>query len=358
MARGRRGRGRPVNGIVVVDKAQGLSSNDMLQRIKRLFGAAKAGHTGSLDPLATGVLPICFGEATKFSQFLLESDKAYRATVKMGVKTSTGDAEGEVIETRPVQVTKTDVEAVLSRFVGELEQVPSMYSALKYKGQPLYKLAREGIEVERQARKIHIYHLSLLSFSEDSFDIDVACSKGTYIRTLVEDIGETLGCLAHVEALRRVKAGPYGIDQSYTLDELFALRNEGRHKALTQEQAEELEALMARVDEVGRDSLDADELELMMALLRTRNQGGLALLDALLQPQDSAVSHWPEVRLGESSAFFVSQGQPVQVPGAPVSGHVRIYGHCNDSSGGGFMGVGEINEDGLVAPKRLVKIKH
>lgn len=350
MAKRRRSRGRPVNGIVVVDKLKGASSNEVLQRVKRIFGAAKAGHTGSLDPLATGVLPVCLGEATKFSQFLLDSDKSYRTSVRLGIKTTTGDAEGEVVEQRPVQITRSDIEAVLVDFQGEIEQVPSMYSALKYKGQPLYKLAREGIEVERPARRVSIYRIELLEFSGDHCVLDVDCSKGTYIRTLAEDIGERLGCLAHVAELRRLKAGPYDQQEAYSLEALEAIRAEGREKALSADQSEWLDALFARVDEAGRDSLEDDEQQLK-ALSMQRSQGGNRALDALLLPLDSAVSHYPEVHLGANSSFYILQGQPVLVPNAPTCGYVRIYSQADE----GFLGIGEILDDGRVAPKRLVR---
>ncbi|WP_263081960.1 tRNA pseudouridine(55) synthase TruB [Endozoicomonas sp. Mp262] len=356
MGKRRRSRGRPVNGIIVVDKFKGASSNDVLQKVKRIFGAAKAGHTGSLDPLATGVLPICLGEATKFSQFLLDSDKSYRTTVQLGVKTTTGDAEGEVVEERPVQVTRSDVEAVLTQFLGEIEQIPSMYSALKHKGQPLYKLAREGIEVERPARKITIHRIELLDFEADRFVLEVDCTKGTYIRTLAEDIGEALGCLAHVAELRRLKAGPYAEQVAYSIEQLESIKFEGRSGMLTGEQADELESLFARMDEAGRDSLEDDELERLKELSSRRNRGGNQALDTLLLPLDTSVSNWPEVRLGVNSSFYVSQGQPVLVPQAPTSGYVRIYGMVE---GGGeeycFLGVGEVLDDGRIAPKRLVR---
>ena len=354
--RSRRSRGRQVDGIVVVDKFKGASSNDVLQRVKRIFGAAKAGHTGSLDPLATGVLPICLGEATKFSQFLLESDKSYRTVVQLGIKTTTGDAEGEVVEERAVQVTRSDVEAVLERFKGEVEQVPSMYSALKHKGQPLYKLAREGIEVERPARTISIYRNELISFEDDQFVLEVDCSKGTYIRTLVEDIGDTLGCLAHVAELRRLKAGPYSEEQSYSLEDLENIKSKGRSDALTGEQAAILDELFARVDEAGRDSLEDDEVQQLKELAGIRNRGGNSALDQLLLSLDTSVNNWPQVTLGANSSFYISQGQPVLVPQAPTSGYVRIYGVAG---GMGeelcFLGVGEIMDDGRVAPKRLVR---
>ncbi len=307
MSRRRRFRGRPVSGIVIVDKPTGASSNDVLQRVKRLYGAAKAGHTGSLDPLATGILPVCLGEATKLSQYLLDSDKSYRTVAKLGVRTNTGDAEGEVVQERPVAVTRSDLEPVLTRFRGPIEQIPSMFSALKHKGKPLYQYAREGIEIERESRKVNIYRLTLLEFRGDEMVLEVDCSKGTYIRTLVEDIGEMLGCGAHVADLRRLKAGPYEEERSYTLEQLEEVRDGGGHAAL----------------------------------------------DGLLLEQDSAVSHWPSVLLGEHSSHYLTQGQPVQVSRAPTSGFVRIYRNV-EGEPRVFLGIGEIQDDGLVAPRRLV----
>lgn len=303
----RRFRGRKVNGIVVVDKPIGASSNAVLQQVKRLYGAAKAGHTGSLDPLATGVLPVCLGEATKLSQYLLDSDKSYRTTAKLGIRTNTGDAEGEVVSERPVAVTESDLDPVLAKFRGPIEQVPSMFSALKHNGKPLYEYARQGIEIERSVRKVNIYRLSLIEFRGDELVLEVDCSKGTYIRSLVEDIGEMLGCGAHVAELRRLKAGPYEDVQSYTIE----------------------------------------------ALEEVRNGGGHAALDNRLLAQDSAVSHWPAVVLGESSSFYLAQGQPVQVSRAPTSGFVRIYRQV-EGADNTFLGIGEIQDDGLVAPRRLV----
>lgn len=206
----RRRKGREVNGILVIDKPQGVTSNGILQQVKRLYGAAKAGHTGALDPLATGVLPLCFGEATKFSQMMLDSDKAYITTARLGIRTETGDSEGAVVEEKPVPaLTEAQVEAVLEEFRGNIQQVPSMYSALKHQGKPLYEYAREGIEIDRPARPVTIYELKLLAVREQELDLAVTCTKGTYIRSLVEDIGEALGCGAHVCALRRTLASGY-----------------------------------------------------------------------------------------------------------------------------------------------------
>ncbi|WP_067515169.1 tRNA pseudouridine(55) synthase TruB [Endozoicomonas ascidiicola] len=354
--RGRRvNRGRAVDGIIVVDKVYGASSNEVLQRVKRLFNAAKAGHTGSLDPLATGVLPICLGEATKFSQYLLDSDKSYRTTMKMGVQTTTGDREGEVVAERPVAVTRSDVEAILDQFRGEIEQVPSMFSALKHNGRPLYEYAREGIEIDRPSRKITIHRLELLDFEGDECVFEVDCTKGTYIRTLVEDIGAALGCLGHVAELKRLKAGPYTEHQAYSLDELAKLRDEGREAALDVEQRVEFAELAGLADEIGRDKLEKSQAERFKDLGRIRNKAGDRVIDELLLPLDSAVSDWPQVKLGANSSFFVAQGNPVQVPQAPTSGNVRIYGIAEGEEDLSFFGVGEITDDGLVAPKRLIK---
>lgn len=300
----RRSKGRNINGILLLDKPTGLSSNAALQIVKRLFNANKAGHTGSLDPLASGLLPICFGEATKASGFLLDADKHYRVRCKLGEKTATGDAEGEVIETRPVGALDAAVlEAVFARFRGEIEQIPPMYSAVKHQGQRLYKLARQGVEVEREARQIVIHELTLLGLDLPFFDIDVRCTKGTYVRTLAEDIGEALGCGAHVTELRRLGVGPY--------------------------------------DEQGMVTLDA---------LHDQAQGeGFAALDAHILPIESALAQWPDVRLSPDAAFYLRQGQAVVVPHAPTSGWVRLY--ANDRE---FLGMGEILDDGRVAPKRLM----
>ena len=305
----RRRRGRPVNGILVLDKPLGMSSNQALQTAKRLYFAAKAGHTGSLDPLATGVLPLCFGEATKFSQYLLDADKAYTSTFVLGTSTDTGDAEGQVIEQRDAgHLAESDVAAALDGFRGEIEQVPSMYSAIKQDGQPLYKLARQGIEVERKARQVVVKHLELRAFrngegNAPEVDIYLECSKGTYVRSIAEDLGRALGCGAHVSALRRTKAGPFAIEDSVTMNTLEALKGN-------------------------------DELRQM---------------DDLLLPADAALQGMPLVELSESSGFYMRQGQPVMVPNAPCDGMVRVALETGE-----FLGVGEILDDGRVAPRRLV----
>lgn len=305
MGRKRR-KGRNISGVLVLDKPQGMTSNAALQQVKRLFNACKAGHTGSLDPLATGVLPLCFGEATKFSQFLLDADKRYLTTVKLGVTTDSGDADGEIIETAEVPaITDEVLEEVLSHYRGEISQVPSMFSALKVDGQPLYKLARQGVEIERKARQVTIHQLDLVERSTDELVLDIRCSKGTYVRSLAEDVGRELGCGAHVIALRRLSAGPFVAEESVSIEELEAL-----------------------AEETGK-------------------------LDERLQPICAAVSDWPMVELSEITASYLRQGQPVQVANAPTDGWVSIFSE-SDNCHGSFMGVGEILEDGRIAPRRLV----
>ena len=305
MARVRRG--RPVDGILLLDKPLGVSSNHALQSVKRLYEAAKAGHTGSLDPLATGVLPLCFGEATKFSQYLLDADKAYESTFVLGTVTDTGDAEGRVLEDKDASgVTESDVITALQAFEGDIEQIPSMFSAIKQGGQPLYKLARKGLEVERKPRSVVIKTLQLRAFrggERPEADIYLECSKGTYVRSLAEDLGRAIGCGAFVSALRRTRAGPFGIEDSMTLNALEALKGAG---------------------ESGQ-------------------------LDTLLLPTDAALGALPLVRLSESSGFYMRQGQPVMVSNGPRDGIVRV---ALDS--GEFLGVGEMLDDGRVAPRRLV----
>jgi tRNA pseudouridine55 synthase len=303
----RRRRGRKVDGILVLDKPLGLSSNQALQTAKRLYFASKAGHTGSLDPLASGVLPLCFGEATKFSQYLLDADKAYRSTFVLGVATATGDAEGEVLATADASdVTEADVLRALASFRGEIEQVPSMFSAIKRDGKPLYKLARAGLEVEREARKVVIKQLELEAFRKgDKAEIDIylECSKGTYVRSIAEDLGRELGCGGHVSALRRTRAGPFTIEDSVSLATLEALK---------------------------------------------RNEQ-VAQMDALLLPADTALGGLPLVKLTKSGGVYLRQGQPVQVPNAPCDGMVRVALETGE-----FLGIGEILDDGRVAPRRLI----
>lgn len=301
----RRSRGRKINGILPLDKPAGISSNRALQQVKHLYQARKAGHTGSLDELATGMLPLCFGEATKVSAYLLDADKYYRTTCKLGVKTTTGDAAGETVSERPVPALQREpILAVLEKFRGPIEQVPPMHSALKHQGKRLYELARQGIEIERPARPVTIHAIDLIDFGEDWVEIDVRCSKGTYIRTLAEDIGELLGCGAHVSALRRLGAGPFTADQMVTMAQLES----------------------------------------------TLAEGGLAALDALLLPLDSALAGSPALELEQSLAYYLCQGQAVMVPNAPTSGWLRLYDDRQQ-----FLGIGEVLDDGRIAPRRLLQ---
>ena len=299
---GRRDR-RPVSGVLLLDKPVGWTSNAALQAVKRLYRAQKAGHTGSLDPLASGLLPICLGEATKLSGLLLNADKGYRFTCWLGVTTTTGDAEGEILATRPVgPLSRERVEATLRRFTGVIQQTPPMYSALKRDGQPLYKLARKGIEVERAPREVRIHELRLLRLDDEELECELRCSKGTYVRTLAADFGEVLGCGAHIVALRRTAVEPYEAGRMVTLE-----------------------------------------------ALRERAEQGLAVLDAVLLPADSALPDWPTVQVRGDAAFYLRQGQPVLVPRAPTQGWVRLY-----EGEERFLGIGEILDDGRVAPRRLL----
>jgi tRNA pseudouridine55 synthase len=307
----RKPRGRAVDGILVLNKPAGITSNDALQRAKYLFYAAKAGHTGSLDPMATGVLPICFGEATKFTQFLLDADKGYLSTFKFGITTKTGDAEGEITgEQDASALTETQVEAAMAAFRGDIMQVPSMYSALKKDGQPLYKLAREGIEVERDARPVTIKQYELLAFRpgiHPEIDVEIRCTKGTYVRTLAEDLGQALGHGAHVIKLHRHIAGAFRDDQATTLADIEKMRETCR----------------------GED------------------------LDHLLHPIATAVEHLMAVELEDGTAWYFRRGQPVMAQKAYREAEegdiVRIF-----AESGEFMGVGQVLEDGRLAPKRLV----
>ncbi|SER96622.1 tRNA pseudouridine55 synthase [Vreelandella subterranea] len=299
----RRRRGLPVNGIVLLDKPKGLSSNHALQRVRRLFEAQKAGHTGTLDPMATGLLPICLGEATKFSSHLLEADKVYRTRVELGTMTDTGDAEGAVIEQHAVPSLTVDaVETALSGFRGEIDQVPPMYSALKHEGKKLYELAREGKQVERAARRVSVYDARLLSFEGTAFELEVSCSKGTYIRTLAEDIGKALGCGGHISQLRRLKTGPFNGDAMWTL-----------------------EALEALADQAARE--------------------------AELMPVDVLVDHLPSLTLDEPAYGRLAHGQSANVVSGeslPPEALARLY------YAESFIGLGVVKEGQEVAPKRLL----
>ncbi|MFP4252416.1 MAG: tRNA pseudouridine(55) synthase TruB [Guyparkeria sp.] len=301
----RKRRGREINGIVLFDKPLGLSSNQALQRVRRLFDAAKAGHTGSLDPAASGLLPVCFGQATRISGLLLDADKTYRVTGRLGTRTDSGDLDGEVIETREVpRLDAAAMESVLSRFRGRVEQVPPMYSALKHEGKRLYELAREGRTVERKARTIDFHEITLESLTATEFTLRVHSSKGAYIRTLVEDIGEAIGCGAVVAELRRIGLGPWSMDEQPTY------------------RLEDLEAIAA--------------------------EGGLESLDRVILPIDSALGAYPAVVLDAASVTPIRHGHPVFVPNAPQTGWFRLY--APDDL---FLGMGEVLDDGRTAPRRL-----
>ena len=270
-------KGRPINGVLLLDKPYEMSSNSALQKVKRIFFAQKAGHTGALDPLATGMLPICLGEGTKFSQFLLDTDKTYQVTAKLGVRTTTSDADGDVVANKKVTVSNDALAKALDSFRGTTQQVPSMYSALKYQGQPLYKYAREGIEIPRESRDITVFRLDLLRFDDDEVDLDIHVSKGTYIRTIIDDLGELLGCGAHVANLRRTAVGNYPIINMVTL--------------------EQLEALVEQ----------ANEQEIPPS----------TLLDPLLLPMTTACDGIPIVYVDNMSANALRHGNPVQAEGCP-----------------------------------------
>ncbi|KJG14432.1 tRNA pseudouridine synthase B [Photobacterium iliopiscarium] len=307
----RRRKGRPINGVILVDKPTGISSNDTLQKVKRIFFAQKAGHTGALDPLATGMLPLCFGEATKFSQFLLDSDKRYRVVAKLGERTDTSDSDGEVVETRAVNVERDQLEACIDSFRGTTDQIPSMYSALKYQGRKLYEYAREGISIPRESRKITVYSVELLRFDNNEVEMELHVSKGTYIRTIVDDLGEKLGCGAHVTYLRRTGVSNFPYERMVTIEQLQALL----------------------------DQAIADEVE----------PG--TVLDALLLPTDTAVQDLPEVNITAEAAVHVLHGNPVAAEVVPAEGTlVRI----TVAEAAEFIGVGTIDAKGMLAPKRVM----
>ena len=308
---GHRNKGRQVNGILLLNKALGVSSNKALQEVKHLYHAAKAGHTGTLDPLATGVLPICFGEATKFTQFLLDADKKYSATIRFGISTSSGDAGSKIVsESGAINLNIEKINSTLARFRGKILQVPSMYSALKHEGVRLYELARKGINVDRKARSIEIYSLEIINFRPGEFpeaDFKVHCSKGTYIRSLAEDIGTSLGCSAYISNLHRDAVGEFNNNDSITQKELEFIKNS--------------------------DLMDD--------------------LDSLLKPIDAGIQHLMEANLTEDATFYFCRGQPVVAPQtfreSKEGDIVRVF-----QQEGLFIGVGEISADGKLAPKRLI----
>jgi len=293
---------REVDGILILDKPIGLSSNQALQQLRRLYRARKAGHCGSLDPLASGVLPVCLGQATKFSSYLLGAHKTYRAICRLGQTTTTGDAEGDIIESRPVAIDHSLLSRVLQDFVGQIEQIPPMYSALKHQGQRLYQLARAGKQVERAPRRVEIFELKLLACDSDRLEIEVCCSKGTYIRTLAEDIGKALTCGAHLIALRRTAVGSLQEHDSITLDRLRQLA-----------------------------------------------QQGMQPLDRLLLPVTAALTHFAELRLDADASRDIRQGKRINLTGSPGAGLYRLV-----SSEGVFIGLGEVGPDAELAAKRLM----
>jgi tRNA pseudouridine55 synthase len=288
-----------VSGVLLLDKPAGISSNAALQKAKRLYQAAKAGHTGNLDPFATGLLPVCLGEATKFSQFLLDADKTYQGLIRLGQTTTTGDPEGEVLTRQEVRVGLEQVRQVLECFIGKISQVPPMHSALKRDGKALYEYARRGLEVERAPREVTIYSLILERFAGDELLVTVSCSKGTYIRTLAEDIGKALGCGAYLQTLRRTAIGEFEIQNALTLEQLEAMTVEER--------------------------------------------------DASLLPGDSLLQGYPQAVLDKDSVFYLQRGQATWLPRVAERGVVRLYDET-----GLFLGIGEVTEDGKIAPRRLV----
>jgi tRNA pseudouridine55 synthase len=289
-----------VDGVLLLDKPAGMSSNAALQTARRLFNAAKGGHTGTLDPLATGLLPLCFGEATKFAGELLHADKSYRATLRLGVATDSGDAAGQVVETRPVQVSVGQLQTALAGFAGEIEQVPPMHSALKRDGRPLYEYARAGVEVARQARRVTIHRIDLLAFSGAEAEIDVDCSKGTYIRTLAADIGERLGCGAHLSALRRTRVGQLDVADAVTLTQLEALSANERF--------------------------------------------------ARLAPADALLTALPVVALDEIETEHIRHGRGIRWHDEPGR-RCRLV-----ASSGDFLGLAQVSADGWLNPLRLVAL--
>ncbi|UXN37720.1 tRNA pseudouridine(55) synthase TruB [Avibacterium paragallinarum] len=300
----RKKKGRDIHGIFLLDKPQGASSNQIMQQVKRLFQANKAGHTGALDPLATGMLPICLGEATKFSQYLLDSDKRYLVTAKLGERTDTSDADGQVVETREVRSKIEDILTALEQFRGDIMQVPTMFSALKHQGKPLYEYARAGITVEREARPITIFELKFIDYQAPYLTLEVHCSKGTYIRTLVDDLGEVLGCGAHVTMLRRLAVADYPKDAMMTIEALQALSE----------------------------------------------QQDLTLLDQHLLPVDSAVKSLPALALSAEQSRAVGFGQRIKFDNPQgIYGQARLY-----SAEEQFIGVAMLDKNNVIHPQRLV----
>jgi tRNA pseudouridine55 synthase len=290
---------RDVSGVLLLDKPTGITSNAALQHAKRLFRAAKAGHTGILDPLASGLLPLCLGEATKFAQYPTDADKAYDAVIKLGVTTDTGDSEGQVLIQHAVAVTLAELEHAVQQFNGTILQTPPMYSALKHQGQPLYKYARQGIVIERAAREVTLHRIVLTDFQADVVRLSVDCSKGTYIRVLAEDIGSLLGCGAHLIGLRRTRVGDFSLANALTLDTLEAMPEAQR--------------------------------------------------DSMLLPSDQLLTALPAIALDRDAAYYLRQGQAIWQAKLQVQQRFRIYDEKQV-----FVGVGEVNAEGKLAPTRLV----
>ena len=318
----RRHKGRQLDGVFLLDKPPGLSSNGVLQYVKRLYGAAKAGHTGALDPLATGMLPLTFGEGTKFSQFLLDADKRYQTTAKLGIRTDSSDADGAVVEEKTIgdHVNQALIESLINdHFRGEIEQVPSMFSALKHNGQPLYKLARKGEKVAVKPRKVRILEISLLDYRPEmaELDLDIRCSKGTYIRSIVEDLGLLLGCGAHVQKLRRLESGPYKKEMMITMAQLEQLVTE--HKVVNDEAQEESSSAL------------------------------FEQLDSLLLPIYSPIEHLEKFMLDDEQKAAVFQGKKIKVSAEPAE-VIRLHMQSDDS----FVGIGVISEQGVLSSKRLL----
>jgi tRNA pseudouridine55 synthase len=290
---------RALNGVILLDKPTGITSQTAVAKLKRLFAAAKAGHTGTLDPMAAGLLPVCLGEATKFSHLLLEADKGYTATVRLGVTTATGDMEGAVTATAPVRVERSRLETVLAGFVGEVFQTPPMYSAIKHAGKPLYKYARKGLDIARQARLIHIRRIELEAFADDELRITLACSKGTYVRVLAEDIGRALGCGACLSGLRRTAVGAFAVDAAVTFERLYGMTSAER--------------------------------------------------EACLLPVDSLVDALPRVDLDSAQVRRVTTGLVVHGLRAMPPGLVRIYGPARE-----YLGVATVESSNTLVPRRLM----
>lgn len=287
-----------VDGVLLLNKPVGITSNTALQKAKRLLNAQKAGHTGTLDPFADGLLPLCYGEATKFSHYLLDADKTYRAVMQLGVTTTTGDPEGEILQTRPVTVDAEDVRIAMKRFIGEIEQIPPMHSALKYQGRPLYEYARAGIEIERPPRRVTIHALDLIDCALPQVIFNVRCSSGTYIRTLAQDIGAALGCGAHLTALTRMASGIFDLAEATTLEHL--------------------------------EAMDA------------------AQRAALLLPSDCLVQHLPEIELDEADRHALCQGRQLSSP-FPAAELARVYDAARH-----FLGLARVEQGGVIVPYRLI----